>query len=78
MFHPVSSRKFTNADRRESLKILFDGPGLDQFRHLAARASRPKKLPLPLLRLAAGGLVWPVKLYFHMLYYPLSSLRNRK
>ncbi len=78
MFHPVSSRKFTNADRREALKILFDGSGLDQFRHLAARASRPKRLALPLLRLAAGGLVWPAKLYFQMLYYPLSSLRNRK
>ena len=78
MFHPVSSRKFTNADRREALKILFAGPGLEQFSHLAARASRPKKLALPLLRLAAGGLVWPAKMFFQMLYYPLSSLRNHQ
>ncbi len=78
MFHPVSSRKFSNRDRREALKILFAGPGLDQFKRMAARASRPKKLAMPLLRLAAAGVVWPAKMYFQLLYYPLSSLRNRK
>ena len=78
MFHPVSSRKFSNNDRREALKILFAGAGLNQFRQLVSRASRPKKLAMPLLRLAAAGLVWPAKMYFQMLYYPLSNLRNRK
>lgn len=78
MFHPVSSRKFSNANRKDALKILFEGPGLGEFRNLASRASRPKKLALPLLRLAATGLVWPAKLYFQKLYYPLSNLRNHK
>ncbi|MBE6373974.1 MAG: glycosyltransferase [Lentisphaerae bacterium] len=78
MFHPVSSRKIDNADRRDALKNLFAAPGLEEFKQLAASASRPKKLALPLLRLAAGGLVWPAKWYFQLLYYPLSGLRNKK
>lgn len=76
MFHPVSSRKVSNADRRKALKILFDGSGLEVFRNLAARASRPKRAALPLLVLAARGLVWPAKLYFRLLYYPLTGLRS--
>lgn len=76
MFHPVSSRKISNADRNAALKELFAGSGLEQFRKLAVRASRPKRLAVPLLVLASRGVVWPVKLYFRLLYYPLSGLRN--
>lgn len=78
LFHPVTSRKFSDGDRRKALESLFAPPGLEEFRLLAQRASLPKRLALPLLRLAAStGLVLPAKLYFRALYYPLSSLRNR-
>lgn len=78
LFHPVSSRKITDRDRREALASLLAAPGWEQLRQLARRASRPKRAACPLLRLAACGPVWPARLYFRLLYYPLNALRDRK
>ena len=78
MFHPVSSRKIGNRDRKKALGELFAPPGQERFRKLAERTSPPKRLAVPLLRLAAAGIVWPADLYFRLLYYPLTELRSRR
>ena len=78
LFHPVSSGKITNRDRRDALQILLAAPGAEQLRKLAARASGPKRAAIPLLRLAAKGFVLPARLYFRLLYSPLNELRSRK
>ena len=76
LFHPVSSRKISDRDRREALNILLAPPGAARMKRLAALLSAPKRLPLPLIRLAAKGPVWPVRLYFRLFYYPLIALRG--
>ena len=76
MYHPVTSRKISDRDRCEALKILFEGDGWDGFKKLAARASRPKRFAVPLLRMAAKGRVWPSRLFFRCFYYPLNDLRS--
>ena len=78
MFHPVTSKKISDSDRHKALELLFTPPGAEQIAKLASRASKPKRLALPLLKLAAKGLVLPVKLYFRGLYYPLTNFKNKK
>ena len=77
MFHPVSSRKVPNADRRAALKILFAGSGRARFRAVAARASLPRRLATPLVLLAAAGWQLPAKVYFRKFYYPLTARRRK-
>ena len=77
MFHPVSSRKVPDPDRRRALEFLFADGGAARFRKLAARASLPKRLAEPLVEWAAKGWQFPAKLYFRGLYYPLSSRGGR-
>lgn len=78
LFHPVSSRKISNSDRQKALAALFAQNGKAQFRQLSRYASRPKRLAVPLLSLAAAGMVWPAKLYFRAFYYPLIEFRNTR
>lgn len=78
MFHPVTSKKVSDSDRQKALELLFTPPGAEQIVKLALRASRPKRLAIPLLKLAAKGPVFPVKLYFRGLYYPLTNFKNKK
>lgn len=78
MFHPVTSRKISDADRKSALDILFDERGMDLFMRLGARTSRPKRMALPLIRLAAKGFLFPAKFYFRCLYYPLLARRGKK
>ena len=75
MFHPVSSRKIADSDRKEALAILFKDNGKAAFRRLAVRASLPKRIALPLVFLAAAGIQFPAKFFFRRLYYPLLSIR---
>lgn len=77
LFHPVTSRKVSDRDRREALVRLFDSGGRERIRKLAAFASCPKRVAMPLLRLAANGFVLPAKIYFRQLYYPLSGRRGK-
>ncbi len=76
MFHPVSSRKIPDAERRAALKTLFLGEGKARFRRLAGRASLPRRLATPLVMLAAEGVQFPAKLYFRNFYYPLTERRH--
>ena len=78
MFHPVSSRKISDADRRAALQVLFAGEGRRRFKKLAARASFPRRLARPLVSWAAGGWQFPAKFYFRKLYYPLTERRQAK
>ncbi len=76
-FHPVSSAKFSDADRRRAFAILLEGAGRRRFLDMSARASRARRLALPLFLLAAAGWQWPAKFFFRKLYYPLSDRRSR-
>ena len=77
LFHPVTSRKVSDRDRRQALVQLFEAGGWIPLRKLAMFASRPKRAAMPLLRLAAKGFVWPAKTYFRWFYYPLSGHRGK-
>lgn len=78
LFHPASSRKVPDADRRLILRSLLSGDNAARFRKAVARASHPKRLALPLLRLAAAGWTFPAKCYFRSIYYPLVARRASK
>ena len=78
MFHPVSSRKVPDAERRRALGIIFANGGRARFRKLSARASLPRKLASPLVALAAAGWQFPAKVYFRKFYYPLAERRRKK
>ena len=78
MFHPVSSRKLSDADRKQALLILFEGEGRERFWRILAKASRPKRIARPLIQLAAKGILFPAKLYFQRFYYPLVEHRNKR
>ena len=78
LFHPVTSRKISDRDRREALGQLFDSGGWIQMQKLSRFASRPKRAAMPLLRLAAKGFVLPAKIFFRWLYYPLIGYKEKK
>ncbi len=78
LFHPVSSHKITNADRRRVLAELFANGGRARFHQLAARTSLPRRLATPLVYMAAAGWQFPAKQYFRSFYYPLTKYRQKK
>ncbi|MBQ9336020.1 MAG: glycosyltransferase family 2 protein [Lentisphaeria bacterium] len=75
MFHPVSSQKVSDEDRRSALDILFADGGRARFKRISARASLPKRLAMPLVLMAAKGWLLPAKTYFRKFYYPLTAQR---
>ena len=77
LFHPVSSAKLSDSDRKEALKILFSGAGRTHFLKFLSRASFPKRLARPLILLAAKGFLLPAKLYFQRFYYPMIERRGK-
>jgi glycosyltransferase involved in cell wall biosynthesis len=78
MFHPVTSAKITDADREQVLSKLFDRECRAQFLTLFSHVSRPKRLALPLIRLAAKGFIFPARFYFRCFYYPLVGMKGEK
>ena len=78
MFHPVSSRKISDADRKNALDVLFKEGHGELLMRLGVFTSRPKRMALPLVRLAAKGFMFPAKFYFRCLYYPLLARRGKK
>ena len=78
MFHPISSRKISDADRKQALFILFEGEGKARFLRVLAKTSLPKRIARPLIQLAAKGILFPAKFYFQQFYYPLIEHRNKK
>lgn len=77
MFHPVSSRKITDEDRRKALNILFSGNGRQRFMYHLSFVSWPKRLARPLILLAAKGFQLPAKLYFRRFYYPMIERKSK-
>ena len=77
LFHPVTSRKLTDAERKRALAELFAGDGGAKFQRLCARATLPKRLAAPLVKWAAAGWQFPAKFYFRHLYYPLIERRSK-
>ena len=77
MFHPVSSRKIGDDDRLDALNALFAENGKKRFLRLLSYATFPKRLARPLILLAAKGFLFPAKVYFRNLYYPLIERRSK-
>ena len=77
MYHPVTSRKISDADRKNVLGILFEDGGRERFMRIGAFASRPKRMALPLILLAAKGIQFPAKAFFRILYYPLIQRKKK-
>ena len=78
LFHPVTSAKLRDGDRRRALEILFEGEGRPRFMALARFASRSRRAALPLLKLAARGWQLPAKIFFRQLYYPMTAGRGKR
>ena len=73
LFHPVTSRKIPDRVRREALSVLMADGGNSRLGRFVARASFPKRIAWPLVRLAANGIQFPAKFFFRRLYYPLAA-----
>ncbi len=76
LFHPVTSRKIPDSERRNALKALFADEGRTYFQRLVKLASLPKRIATPLVYLAARGWQMPAKIYFRQFYYPLVNRRQ--
>lgn len=76
LFHPVTSRKISDEDRRRALAVLFENGGGRDFLRFASLSSLSKRLALPLLLLSAKGWQAPGKCFFRKLYYPLLARRT--
>ena len=77
MYHPVSSRKITNEDRKQVLDILFENGVKGKFKQIVSRASLPKRVSWPMILLASKGIYFPANFFFRQLYYPLVERRVR-
>ena len=78
MFHPVTSRKISDCDRKKALDLIFSGDGKQQFLRILSHASRPKRLARQLVLLATKGFQPPAKAFFRFLYYPMIERRSKK
>ncbi len=78
LFHPVTSRKIPDGERLRALGIILKDDGLKRIKWLSAMASKPRRIALPLVLLAARGFLAPAKLFFRKIYYPLVERRKRK
>ena len=77
MYHPVTSKKISDADRHNALEELFKDNGEKAFLCLAKQTSLPKRLALPFIMLTTKGLYWPAKTFFRHFYYPLIEWRHK-
>ena len=75
LFHPITSRKVSNADRKEAFRVISMNGGRSRLREISRLASFPKRLALPLVLLATCGWQFPAKMFFRRLYYPLVERR---
>ena len=77
LFHPQTSRRRTDADRKKALELLLaDDRNSCRLKKFARYASRPKRIAFAFVLLAAKGWFLPAKLFFHLLYYPLAERRH--
>ena len=76
MFHPVTSKNTSDAEREQALKALFTGKGRAHFKQILRHVSFPKRLAAPFVLLAAKGIQFPAKVFFRGFYYPLVERRK--
>ncbi|MBR4124607.1 MAG: glycosyltransferase [Victivallales bacterium] len=76
LFHPKTSRRRTDADRRKALELLLADGNTCRLKKFARYASRPKRIAFAFVLLAAKGWLLPTKLFFRLLYYPLAERRH--
>ena len=77
LFHPKTSRRRTDSDRRKAFELLLENDNAKNFRELAQYATRPKRIAARLILLAANGWMAPAKLFFRCLYYPLAERSSK-
>ncbi len=77
-FHPISSQKISDDDRIRAINIMLEGEGRQMFIRFVKLASWPRRISLPLILLAAKGIVFPAKLFFQKLYYPMVDPNLKK
>ncbi len=78
MFHPVTSRKISDGDRKAALNLILSGDGKRHFSRILSNASRAKRLARPLIILAAKGIQFPAKMYLRGFYYPMIERKGKK
>lgn len=76
LYHPVSSAKIGDGDRRRALAALFADGGKESFLRFVRPAPLSKRVALPFLFLGAMGWQMPGKLFFRRVYYPLAARRK--
>lgn len=76
MFHPGSSAKIPDADRKAAMRTVLRG-GVMRFVRFAWRASLPKRMAILPMLLVAIGWQFPAKFYFRKLYFPLAERRRQ-
>ncbi len=76
LFHPTTSRKISDSDRKNALSILLEGEGKSSLQSLVSRVSLPRRLAWPLLLLAAKGFQFPAKIFFRKLYDPIIEYKG--
>ena len=77
MFHPGSSAKIPDADRKAAMRTVLRG-GVLRFVRFAGRASLPKRMAILPMLLSAAGWQFPAKFYFRKLYFPLAERRRQR
>ena len=75
-FEPRNQRGITEDVRREKLRLLFEGDGVDNFKNFMKLANLPKRIASPLI-LLGRWFTLPACLYFKLIYYPLVKLRQK-
>jgi len=77
MFHPGSSAKIPDADRKAAMRnVLQDG--IMRFIRFACRASIPKRMAILPMLLTAVGWQFPAKFFFRRLYFPIAERRQQR
>ena len=77
-FHPISSQKISDDDRIRAINIMLEGEGRQMFIRFVKLASWPRRISLPLILLAAKGILFPAKLFFQKFYYPMVDPNLKK
>ena len=73
MYHPITSRRHTDVERKQAWDLIRQGNGWQKFRAFSSHASLARRLAMPLIALSARGCQWPAKFFFRHIYYPLAT-----
>ena len=77
LFHPITSKNISDKNRMQALNALFSEKGRDHFHQIVQHASFPKRIAAPFILLAEKGILFPAKVFFRSLYYPLVQRKKK-